>query len=551
MQLLGDGSWVISARDLAVFESCPWRLARVADEKLGKGVHVPNLADPMMDLVARLGIEHEARQLEVLTSQMSVVELSYEPTDPQNADAWRENITRARQATLEALSSDVGALFQATLYEEVLPGAPLPIGFQGFADFIVKQGEVWEVWDSKLARHAKDHALIQLAAYADQLERLDVPLAPTVRIVLGDGTHSVHEIETLRAPYLAMRAEVMVLMERRVADPDPVGWRDPLYSPCGKKKCPACSEQILIEDDVFQIAGIRKTQRDKIMTGGFGTLRDFAQASREEARDAIPGIGRDTLEDLHLQARFQVATQDKPGGRPAWAVRSQGTLENIPTPSPGDIFFDFEGDPTYQEFASDGSALGSLSPGEDSVWFGIEYLFGLWGENLNPDGPDTSYLPLWAESFDEEREVFESFLELLETRFRDFPDMHVYHYAPYERTRLRAMAKRHHIESPTLQALLDHHLIDLYPVVTKSLTIGLPSYGLKALEALYFDPDARMGIAGGGESVVAFSRYQLARSMGLTDAAEMDKRDILDYNRLDCLSTLALRNWLITTARGR
>ena len=551
MQLLGDGSWVISARDLAVFESCPWRLARVADEKLGKGVHVPNLADPMMDLVARLGIEHEARQLEVLTSQMSVVELSYEPADPQNAHAWRENITRARQATLEALSSDVGALFQATLYEEVLPDAPLPISFQGFADFIVKQGEVWEIWDSKLARHAKDHALIQLAAYADQLERLDVPLAPTVRIVLGDGTHSVHEIETLRAPYLAMRAEVMVLMERRVADPDPVSWRDPFYSPCGNKKCPACSEQILIEDDVFQIAGIRKTQRDKIMTGGFGTLRDFAQASREEARDAIPGIGRDTLEDLHLQARFQVATQDKPGGRPAWAVRSQGTLENIPTPSPGDIFFDFEGDPTYQEFASDGSALGSLSPGEDSVWFGIEYLFGLWGENLNPDGPDTSYLPLWAESFDEEREVFESFLELLDARFRDFPDMHVYHYAPYERTRLRAMAKRHHIESPTLQALLDHHLIDLYPVVTKSLTIGLPSYGLKALEALYFDPDARMGIAGGGESVVAFSRYQLARRMGLTDAAEMDKRDILDYNRLDCLSTLALRDWLITTARGR
>ena len=551
MQLLGDGSWVISARDLAVFESCPWRLARVADEKLGKGVHVPNLADPMMDLVARLGIEHEARQLEVLTSQMSVVELSYEPADPQNAHAWRENITRARQATLEALSSDVGALFQATLYEEVLPDAPLPISFQGFADFIVKQGEVWEIWDSKLARHAKDHALIQLAAYADQLERLDVPLAPTVRIVLGDGTHSVHEIETLRAPYLAMRAEVMVLMERRVADPDPVSWRDPFYSPCGNKKCPACSEQILIEDDVLQIAGIRKTQRDKIMTGGFGTLRDFAQASREEARDAIPGIGRDTLEDLHLQARFQVATQDKPGGRPAWAVRSQGTLENIPTPSPGDIFFDFEGDPTYQEFASDGSALGSLSPGEDSVWFGIEYLFGLWGENLNPDGPDTSYLPLWAESFDEEREVFESFLELLDARFRDFPDMHVYHYAPYERTRLRAMAKRHHIESPTLQALLDHHLIDLYPVVTKSLTIGLPSYGLKALEALYFDPDARMGIAGGGESVVAFSRYQLARRMGLTDAAEMDKRDILDYNRLDCLSTLALRDWLITTARGR
>jgi uncharacterized protein len=550
MQRLGDGSWVISASDLAVFQTCPWRLARVADEKLGKAVSVPDITDPMMDLVARLGIEHEARQLEVLASQMSVVELSYEPTDPQNANAWRENITRARQATLEALSSDAGALFQATLYEEVLPGAPLPIGFQGFADFIVKAGDVWEIWDSKLARRAKDHALIQLAAYADQLERLGVPLAPTVRIVLGDGSHSVHEIETLRAPYLAMRTDVMVLIERRVSDPDPVAWGDELNPPCGNKKCPACSEQIPLQDDLFQIAGIRKTQRDKIMTGGFGTLRDFAQASREEARDAIPGIGRDTLEDLHLQARFQVATQDNPGGRPAWEVRSRGILENIPAPSPGDIFFDFEGDPTHQEFGSDGSALGSLSPGEDSVWFGIEYLFGLWGENLNLDGPDTSFLPLWAENFDEEREVFESFLELLDARFRDFPDMHVYHYAPYERTRLKAMAKRHRIDSPTLQALLDQRLVDLYPIVTKSLTIGLPSYGLKALEALYFDPDTRTGIAGGGESVVAFSDYQLAGTQGDTEAAALLKDSILHYNRIDCLSTRALRDWLITTARG-
>jgi uncharacterized protein len=550
MQRLGDGSWVMSASDLAVFQSCPWRLARVADQKLGKDVRVPDITDPMMELVARLGLEHEARTLEVLTSQMSVVELSYEPADPHNATAWRDTITQARQETLEALSSDAGALFQATLYEDVLPDAPLPIGFQGFADFIVREGEVWEIWDSKLARRAKDHALIQLAAYADQLERLGVPLAPTVRIILGDGTHSVHEIEDLIQPYRAMRAEVMALIEHRVADSHPLAWGDQVYQPCGNKKCPACSEQIALQDDLFQIAGIRKTQRDKIVTGGFGTLRDFAQASREEARHAIPGIGRDTLEDLHLQARFQVATQDNPEGRPAWEVRSRGILENIPAPSPGDIFFDFEGDPTHQEFASDGSALGSLSPGEDSVWFGIEYLFGLWGENLNLEGPDTSFLPLWAESFDEERGVFESFLELLEARLRDFPDMHVYHYAAYERTRLKAMAKRHRIDSPTLQALLNQRLVDLYPVVTKSLTIGLPSYGLKSLEALYFDPDTRTGIAGGGESVVAFSDYQLARTQGDTEAATLLKDSILHYNRIDCLSTRALRDWLITTARG-
>ena len=551
MQRLGDGSWVISASDLAVFESCPWRLARVADEKLGKGVSVPDTTDPMMELVARLGLEHEARQLELLKSQMQVTELTYDPADPADTEAWRANIQSALHDTMDALSSDVGALFQATLYEEILPGAPLPIGFQGFADFIVRTGDSWEVWDSKLARRAKDHALLQLAAYHDQLERAGVTLADTVQIILGDGTHSVHAVADLLEPYRQMRDRVMALIAHRVIDPLPLPWGDESFAPCGTKGCPACSEQIVVMDDLFQIAGLRKTQRDKILTGGFGTLLEFADASREEVRRAIPGIGRATLEGLHLQASLQVATRNNPAGRPAWEVLSRGMIDNLPESSPGDIFFDFEGDPTYQEFTADGSPLGSLSQGDDSVWFGIEYLFGMWGENLNPGSADTSFLPLWAETFDQEREAFDTFLRLLEDRTAVFPDLHVYHYAPYERTRLKQMAKRHQIDSPMLRSLLDRHLVDLYPVVTKGLKVGLPSYGLKALEALYFDPQTRTGIAGGGESVVAFADYTLARAQDNQKAASELKNSILHYNRIDCFSTQALRDWLITTALGR
>ncbi|MCF8548513.1 MAG: ribonuclease H-like domain-containing protein [Pontimonas sp.] len=551
MQRLGDGSWVISASDLAVFASCPWRLARVADEKLGKGVSVPDITDPMMDLVARLGLEHEARQLELLKSKMQVIELSYKPADPSDASTWRTTIEQARDETLRALSSDAGALFQATLFEDALPGSPVPIGFQGFADFIVKSGEVWEVWDSKLARRAKDHALIQLAAYHDQLERAGVPLANTVQIILGDGTHSIHEVADLLTPYRQMREQVIALIAHRVADPLPLPWGDESFAPCGTKGCPACSEQIVAMDDLFQIAGLRKTQREKILTGGFVTLREFAEASREEVRRAVPGIGRDALEGLHLQASLQVASRNNPDGRPAWEVLSRGMIENLPAPNPGDIFFDFEGDPTYQEFASDGSPLGSLSHGDDSVWFGIEYLFGMWGEDLNPGSADTSFLPLWAETFEQEREALETFLSLLEQRTAAFPGLHVYHYAPYERTRLGQMAKRHQIDSPMLRSLLDHHLVDLYPVVMKGVKVGLPSYGLKALESLYFDPDTRTGIAGGGESVVAFSDYLLALTQNNQQAASELKDSILHYNRIDCFSTQALRDWLITTALRR
>ena len=110
------------------------------------------------------------------------------------------------------------------------------------------------------------------------------------------------------------------------------------------------------------------------------------------------------------------------------------------------------------------------------------------------------------------------------------------------------MAQRYGLESPIFDALMTTHLVDLYPVVMKGIKVGLPSYGLKALEALYFDPDTRTGIAGGGESVVAFSDYQLARSQGNLDAARELKESILHYNRIDCFSTQALRDWLLGVA---
>jgi uncharacterized protein len=552
MQQLGDGSWVISASDLTVFAGCPWRLARVVDAKLGKGIVVPELDDPMMELVARLGGEHEKRQLAALKTQMPVIELEYSSLPPSDAPVWRANIQQARQETLDALSSlgsapsSRGAVFQATLYEEVLPDAPLPVGFQGFADFVVFSDGLWEVWDSKLARRAKDPALIQLGAYVDQLARNGVPLAPTVRLVLGDGNHSIHAIEDLIDPYISMRNEVIKLLAARVGDPLPLPWGDDTWAACGTKGCPACHEQIVAHDDLFQIAGVRKTQRQKIMTGGFSTMTEFASASTEEVNAAISGIGVDTLVDLHLQAQLQVESNATPWNRPVWRMLSRSVIENLPQPSPGDIFFDFEGDPTFQEFSEEGNPRRSPTGAED-VWFGIEYLFGLWGTDIHPAGPDTSFLPLWAESFDQEKEVFESFLTIIHTRLENFPDLHVYHYAPYERTRLKAMAQRHKISSPVLDELLERRLIDLYPVVKKGLKIGLPSYGLKALESLYFDPKTRTGIAGGGESVVAFSDYLVALANGNLDVGSELRDSILHYNRIDCLSTEALRNWLLST----
>jgi uncharacterized protein len=220
-------------------------------------------------------------------------------------------------------------------------------------------------------------------------------------------------------------------------------------------------------------------------------------------------------------------------------------LDTLPPVSPGDLFFDFEGDPTYQEFDSHNRPLGGLSSGDHTVWFGIEYLFGLWGAQLDPAKDQPSFVSIWAENFAEEKQALLDFCSLIEKRLEEFPDLHIYHYASYERTRLAVLTTRHQVAQDTVDRLLKGVLVDLYPIVMKGVRIGLPSYSLKALEALYFEPGTRSGIAGGGESVAAFVDYLDALSAGDRDQALSIKNRILHYNTLDCFSTEALRNWLL------
>jgi uncharacterized protein len=247
---------------------------------------------------------------------------------------------------------------------------------------------------------------------------------------------------------------------------------------------------------------------------------------------------------LHTQASLQLTTRNTPEKTPAWEILSPGVLGTLPPPNPGDIFFDFEGDPTYQELSSPGNLGGLEPPRLNTEWFGIEYLFGLWGKGLGPSPATSEFLAFWAENFDEEKQALLDFCALLEKRLEAHPDMHIYHYASYERTRLAALTKRHRVATECVERLLNSVLVDLYPIVMKGVRVGLPSYSLKALEALYFDPGTRSGIAGGGESVAAFVDYLAAQAHSDPDLAPTIKNSILHYNKIDCVSTEALRDWL-------
>src|SRR5690606_13372466 len=78
----------------------------------------------------------------------------------------------------------------------------------------------------------------------------------------------------------------------------------------------------------------------------------------------VAGIAPQVLERLALQAATQVASERE--DRPAVQVCDAAALAAIPPPNPGDLFFDFEGDPLFRE------------PGDDEhARWGIDYVFGI------------------------------------------------------------------------------------------------------------------------------------------------------------------------------
>src|SRR5690606_18531784 len=117
--------------------------------------------------------------------------------------------------------------------------------------------------------------------------------------------------------------------------------------------------------------------------------------------------------------------------------------------------------------------------------------------------------------------------------------MHVYHYAAYEPSRLKALSQRYASRIDEVDALLrGQRLVDLYAVVRQGLCVGTEAYSIKALEALY-SPDGRAGaqVTNAADSIAEYERWLATGDQAMLDA-------IAAYNRDDCISTRRLRDWL-------
>ncbi|MFB7800447.1 TM0106 family RecB-like putative nuclease [Isoptericola sp. NPDC056134] len=555
----GEPVVVHSASDLVVAAECEFRLLRRLDELLGRVPRREREADVMLERTAALGDAHERRVLDEYVARFGrsdggpggVVEVG------APARLTRDGLEAAHGATLAAIESGADVVAQASFFDGE---------FHGRADFLVRDplgdpdvgpgrpGEHaagvlprYAVLETKLARRAKVTALLQLAAYADQLAAAHVDPTDAVHLVLGTRVTSSHRLAELLPVLQERRARLREVVAAHRADDGPLAWVDERFTACGR--CPACAEQAAEHRDVLLVGGVYEQQRTRLVAGGITTIDELAKAEEPPA-----GMPARSFERVRDQARLQLGTGAfgtgewdgevayDDHGEPAvirWQLPDPSAVRRLPPPSPGDVFFDFEGDPLWSD--PQGEQWGQQT--------GLDYLFGLV-ERPDVEGEAPPFRAFWAHDLAQERQALVDFVDYLAERRRRYPDLHVYHYASYERVHLLSIAARHGVyEEEVDQLLRDGVLVDLYAVVRSSLRISDRSKSIKKLEPLYMGDDLRSGdVTTAAASIVAYAEYTALRDAGRHDEADALLRDIADYNRYDCVSTLRLFDWLRSAA---
>ncbi|PZS16757.1 MAG: recombinase RecB, partial [Pseudonocardiales bacterium] len=454
-------------------------------------------ADEMLELLFTRGIEHEQRYLQSLRDQgREVIEIVH---PKGTAVALRE----AEAATEQAMALGADVIYQATFFDG---------RWRGHADFLLRRDDrpgrwpwSYDVADTKLARRMKVPALLQMATYAERLTALQGVAPEHLIVVTGDRVEHSYAFADCAAYATTIRAQLVGFLEAG-DDPRP----QPVQQCTQCRWRPRCKAQWRREDDLSLVAFMTGAHATRLRDAGIVTVRDLGGRS---AGDLPLTIGLAARERLTAQARLQLVERDSE--HPAFALlepQAGRGLALLPELSQGDVFFDIEGDP----FLGD---------------HGLEYLWGVVDHD--------AFTAYWATDLTAEKQAFEQLVDHLIRAWDADPGMHVYHYAPYEPSRLKSLSGRYDTRGAEVDRLLrGQRLVDLYTVVRQGMRISKESYSIKQLEAFYWGQvRTHDGVSDSLGSVVAFERW-------LADGGQALLDDIAAYNEDDCRSTEALRDWL-------
>jgi uncharacterized protein len=493
----------LSASDLSNHLACRHLTVLDLDVATG-GRSAPDWNSPDAQVLQQRGIAHEEGYVEHLRSAgLAVVSFRAFGND--------ESLVAE---TLLAMQGGVDVIVQGAFGDndwfgraDVLRKVDKPSGLGGWS---------YEVYDCKLAHDTKAATILQLSLYS-HLVGVAQGLLPEAMYVVPPG--ETFEPEQYRVlDYAAYYRYVKSRLETVVRDsatgattyPEPTDHCEI----CRWQR--ECDQERRDDDHLSLVAGINKLQRKQLGIWEITTVAALAGYPIPIPHRPDHG-SREGYVRVREQARVQVAGRES--GRPVHEVlqlTDEHGLSLLPEPSPGDMFFDLEGDPFV-----------GLN--------GREYLFGV-------AFPDERYECQWGLTVEQEKDAFVWFVDSVMDRLSQYPSMHVYHFAPYEPSTLKRLMGRHGVREDEIDRMLRAKLfIDLHTVVKRSVRASVEQYSLKALEVFHgFARSVPLDEAGRAMRTLQHS-LEAARKTQVSDAV---KDAIVGYNADDCFSTQSLRDWL-------
>jgi predicted RecB family nuclease len=496
----------LSAHDLVGHLNCRYLTEldlRVANGELAK----PKIWDPVLETLAERGAQHEQGFIEhIKAAGFAVTVVDGVGVDHSALTSTRRAMERG-DAVIAQGALQVGRWIGRV---DIMRRMETPSRLGSWS---------YEVTDTKLATETKGNTVLQICCYSDMLSSIQGVEAASAYVVTP-GTNYVAE-EYRMADYAAYYRHVRKSLERAVDVPVTVNTYPEPIEHCDICRWRRhCDKKRRADDHMSLVAWISKSQIGELERRGVATMAALAALPVPLPWRPDRGAAR-SYEKVREQARIQVE------GRSAGAILYEALppeagfgLSRLPKPSQGDVFLDFEGTP----FVSDG---------------GLEFLFGYL--YLEADSA-WRYVGDWASTRHEERAAFERFIDFVTDRLKIFPDLHIYHFAPYEPAALKRLMGRYATRENEVDNLLRAQtFVDLYSVVRHAIRASVESYSIKKLEPLYsFERSVPLDEVG---AVLARTqaRLEMADSKGVPEA---DKEAIKGYNRDDCASTEGLRAWL-------
>ncbi len=507
-----NGHIHFSATDLVGHLSCGHLTGLDVDVAKGERQQ-PAFWDPLLEILRERGAQHEASYLEHLRNAGSeIIEIAGKGVTPKQAEE-----------TLVAMRSGAQIICQGVLLND---------RWSGRAD-ILRRVETpsdlgewsYEVIDTKLARETKGGTILQLCLYADLLSTAQGVMPESMYVVSpwSDFEPQVYRTSDFLAYYRLVK---------RSLEASVVGGAGGEVYPDPKQHCDICRWRTQCDarrredDHLCLVAGASKLQITELRRRGINTTTALADEPIPLSWKPERGSAQ-TYERIREQARVQIEGRKK--GEPVFETLEPEPgygLARLPEPSPGDVFFDLEGDP----YVGEG---------------GLEYLFGY---TVFDEQDTEQYTGQWSLSREDEKQAFENFVDFIIARWEEHPDFHIYHFAPYEPGALKRLMGRYATREEEIDRMLRAGLfVDLYGVVRGGIRASVESYSLKELEQFFgFEraialPDANQALA----HVQAC--LESADIEGLTDES---KDTVQKYNQDDCRSTRVLRDWLELVRSG-